>query len=40
MLLKRILLVNLFLLSISTMLEAQNKFNYTAAWKKVDDLLN
>lgn len=40
MLLKRILLVNLFLLSISTMLEAQNKFNYTAAWKKVYDLLN
>jgi uncharacterized protein YfaS (alpha-2-macroglobulin family) len=40
MLLKRILLVNLFLLSISTMLEAQNKFNYTAAWKKVDDHLN
>ncbi len=39
MLLKRILLVNLFLLSFITMLEAQNKFNYTAAWKKVDDLM-
>ncbi|MEJ8818094.1 alpha-2-macroglobulin family protein [Lacibacter sp. H407] len=39
MLLKRILLVNLFLLSFTSMLQAQNKFNYTAAWKKVDDLV-
>ena len=39
MLLKRILLFNLILLSFTSMLQAQNKFNYTAAWKKVDDLI-
>jgi uncharacterized protein YfaS (alpha-2-macroglobulin family) len=40
MLFKRILLVHLFLFSITAMLNAQNKFNYTTAWKKVDDLIN
>ena len=40
MLLKRLLLINLFVLSFFTMTEAQSKFNYTAAWKKVDDLIN
>ncbi len=40
MLLKRIFLITLLLFSIFTMTEAQSKFNYTAAWKKVDDLIN
>jgi len=40
MLMKRLLLVNLLLFSFSTMLQAQPKFNYTSAWKKVDDLVN
>jgi len=40
MLMKRLLLVNLLLLSFCTMLQAQPKFNYTSAWKKVDDLVN
>ncbi|RXK57516.1 alpha-2-macroglobulin [Lacibacter luteus] len=38
--LKRISLVNLFILLFSMSLFAQNKFNYTAAWKKVDDLIS
>lgn len=38
MYLKRLSLVNLFILLFSMSLFAQNKFNYTAAWKKVDDL--
>lgn len=40
MFLKRISLVNLFILLFSLSLFAQNKFNYTAAWKKVDELIN
>ena len=40
MLMKRLLLVNLLLLSFCTMLQAQPKFNYSTAWKKVDDLVN
>nr|WP_294906248.1 alpha-2-macroglobulin family protein [uncultured Lacibacter sp.] len=40
MFLKRISLVNLFILLFSMSLFAQNKFNYTAAWKKVDELIN
>jgi hypothetical protein len=39
MFLKRISLVNLFILLFSMSLFAQNKFNYTSAWKKVDDLI-
>lgn len=39
MFLKRISLVNLFILLFSMSLFAQNKFNYTAAWKKVEDLI-
>ena len=39
MYLKRLSLVNLFILLFSMSLFAQNKFNYTAAWKKVDDLV-
>lgn len=40
MYLKRLSLVNLFILLFSMSLFAQNKFNYTAAWKKADDLLS
>ena len=40
MFLKRISLVNLFILLFSMSLFAQNKFNYSAAWKKVDELFN
>jgi uncharacterized protein YfaS (alpha-2-macroglobulin family) len=40
MFLKRISLVNLFIILFSMSLFAQNKFNYTAAWKKVDELIN
>ncbi|MFT3846848.1 MAG: alpha-2-macroglobulin family protein [Lacibacter sp.] len=40
MLLKKILLVNLLLISIFTMTNAQKKFNYTNAWKKVDELVS
>lgn len=39
MFLKRISLVNLFIFLFSMSLFAQNKFNYTAAWKKVEDLI-
>ena len=39
MYLKRLSLVNLFILLFSMSLFAQNKFNYAAAWKKVDDLV-
>ncbi|QNA45305.1 alpha-2-macroglobulin family protein [Lacibacter sediminis] len=39
MFLKRISLVNLFILLFSMSLFAQNKFNYTAAWKKAEDLI-
>ena len=40
MFLKRISLVNLFIFLFSMSLFAQNKFNYTAAWKKVDELIS
>ncbi len=40
MLMKRLFLVNLLFFSFSTMLQAQPKFNYSTAWKKVDDLVN
>ncbi len=40
MLLKRILIVNLLLISFFTMTNAQKKFNYTDAWKKVDELVS
>lgn len=40
MLMKRLLLVNLLLFSFCTMLQAQPKFNYSTAWKKVDELVN
>ncbi|HLP36468.1 alpha-2-macroglobulin family protein [Lacibacter sp.] len=39
MFLKRISLVNLFIFLFSMSLFAQNKFNYTTAWKKVEDLI-
>jgi uncharacterized protein YfaS (alpha-2-macroglobulin family) len=37
--LKRFLLANLLLFAFTTM-QAQPKFNYTAAWKKVDEFIN
>lgn len=40
MLLKRTFLITLISFSFITMTEAQSKFNYSAAWKKADDLIN
>jgi hypothetical protein len=39
MLFRRILFANLLLFAFTTM-QAQSKFNYTAAWKKVEELIN
>jgi TonB-dependent SusC/RagA subfamily outer membrane receptor len=39
MIFREILLANIFLFAFTTM-QAQPKFNYTAAWKKVEELVN
>ncbi len=40
MFLKQLLLANFLFFALYTMAQAQPKFNYDAAWKKVDDLIN